>query len=196
MAIIVRRELDDARFCIVNGFMLIYSLFFKAYDVLNKYDTQGNTTEWRFFRYALERFFQKHIEMRTKYNREDETKTHYIWQIKSVFDYIRRDELIAVDGSVPPICDPLPDAAVFQDARCRAPTRHGLRTCYIHTYRTAHASSLLHEDNVLTATRITLRSRSDQREHTFISLQTTPNYGNADHIAYRKQSTDVYRDAR
>lgn len=63
IAVIVRKQLDDARYCVAAGFMAVFPYAFRASLVMNPYEITQTTVEWEAFRDVLSDYYLEHIKM-------------------------------------------------------------------------------------------------------------------------------------
>lgn len=62
IAVIVRKQLDDARFCVADGFMAIFPYAFRAAQIMNPYELTQTTVEWESFRTVLTDYYIEHVK--------------------------------------------------------------------------------------------------------------------------------------
>ncbi len=99
----VRRTLDDARFCVLNGFKILFQSHPGFEFVLNRFDPKKKTVEWGRFRTELNILFGKYIgRVHTVRNGRQVLNTN--WRLKlnevetqkvSVFEGFNRRVLLA-----------------------------------------------------------------------------------------------------
>ncbi len=57
VAVATRRQLDNTRYSVAAGFMLLFLDRFRAVEVLNSYDQSRSSADWQGFKRALEDFY-------------------------------------------------------------------------------------------------------------------------------------------
>ncbi len=91
VAVMIRRELDDARFCVAKGFMTVFPYSFEAAEILNPYELTKTTVEWEAFRIVLYEFYKEHVDV----IRSPESQT------ASVFRDCSADALLNLNADTP-----------------------------------------------------------------------------------------------
>ncbi len=74
----IRKQLDDSRFCLADGFMKLFPSKFTYKDIMNKFDCTADTLEWDKFMNKVDVLYWLHVA--------PDSGDKELYQIRSAFD--------------------------------------------------------------------------------------------------------------